>query len=120
MSVAGRAARPFLPAPEQTDPRAPGPFAFADQAWIAEILDTAGYSNIDIQSVTPELKVGDTVDEAMYFQGRIGPMARALAELDEDRRTRAMQAVRDALSEYQTDRGVWIKSAGWLVSATNS
>ena len=120
MSVAGRAARPFLPAPEQTDPRAPGPFAFADRDYINEILDAAGYSNIEIESVTPELKVGDTVEEAMYFQGRIGPMARALAELEEDKRTQAMQAVRDALGEYQSDRGVWIKSAGWLVSATNS
>jgi len=120
MSVAGRAARPFLPPAEQTDPRAPGPFAFADKDWIEEILTSAGYANIAIESVTPDLKVGDTVEEAMYFQGRIGPMARALAELDEDKRTQAMQAVREALGEYQTDQGVWIRSAGWLVSATNS
>ena len=120
MSVAGRAARPFLPPPEQSDPRAPGPFAFADPEWIKEILDAAGYSNINVESVTPDLKVGDTVEDAMYFQGRIGPMARALADLDEDKRAQAMQAVRDALSEYQSDKGVWIKSAGWLVSATNT
>ena len=120
MSVAGRAAAPFLPSPEKTDPRTPGPFAFADPEWISEILSDAGFIDISIESVTPELKVGDSVEDAMYVQGRIGPMARALAELSEDARQNAMQAVREALSQYETERGVWLKSAGWLVSASNT
>lgn len=121
MSVAGRAAQPYLPKPDSPpNPRAPGPFAFADRDYIEEILTSAGYANIEIESVTPDLRVGDTVDEAMYFQGRIGPMARALAELDEEKRAQAMQAVREALGEYQSDHGVMIRSAGWLVSATNA
>lgn len=119
MSVAGRAVQPFLPPAEAQNPRAPGPFAFADPNWIEEILADAGYSNIEIESVTPDLKVGSTVEEAMDFQGRIGPLARVLAELDEDTQVRANEAVHAALSDYLTDDGVVLRSAAWLVSATN-
>ena len=120
VSIAGRVIAKYLPPPAGLDPRAPGPFSFADRDWIEEILASAGFSNIEIESVSPDLKVGDTVDEAMYIQGRIGPMARALAELDEELREQAMQEVREGLAEFQRDGGIWIKSAGWLVSATNS
>lgn len=119
MSVAGRAARPFMPASEPQDPRAPGPFAFADSEWTEEILHGVGFSDISITSLTPSLSVGKTLDEAMYFQARVGPLARALSELDESVQAEAKQAVRDALSEFETDEGVVIPSAAWLVQAVN-
>ena len=119
LSVAGQAVQPFLPAAEAQDPRAPGPFAFADPDWIQEILSDSGYSNIAVESITPDLRVGGTVEEAMYFQGRIGPLARAFAELDEETRAQANDAVRAALNEYVTDEGVFLRSAAWLVSATS-
>ena len=119
MSVAGRAAQPFMPPAEAQDPRAPGPFAFADPDWVSEILADAGYSNIAIESITPDLRVGGDVEEAMYFQSRIGPLARAVAELDEDTRAQANDAVRAALDEYVTSEGVVLRSAAWLVSATS-
>lgn len=120
MSVAGRAAQPFMPPPEQPqDPRAPGPFAFADPDWIQEILSTAGFSDIQITPQTPNMSVGKTVDEAMYFQARVGPLARALSELDEATQEQAKQAVREALTEYETEEGVILPAAGWLVQAVN-
>ena len=119
MSVAGRAAQPFLPESEPQDPCAPGPFAFADPHWIEEVLDNAGFSDVNITSLNPHLAVGKTLDESMYFQARVGPLARALSELDESLQAEAKQAVRDALSEYETDDGVILPAAAWLVQAIN-
>ena len=119
MSVAGRAAQPFMPEPEPQDPRSPGPFAFADRQWITEILDSAGFSDINITSSNPDLAVGRTLDESMYFQARVGPLARLLSELDESLQAKAKQAVRDALSEYETEDGVILPAAAWLVQAIN-
>ena len=119
MSVAGRAAQPFLPESEPQDPCAPGPFAFADPHWIEEVLDNAGFSDVNITSLNPHLAVGKTLDESMYFQARVGPLARALSELDESLQAEAKQAVRDALSGYETDDGVILPAAAWLVQAIN-
>ena len=119
MSVAGRAVQPFLQEAEAQDPRAPGPFAFADPSWVNEILSDSGYTSIEIDSITPDLRVGGTVEEAMYFQARIGPLARVVAELDEETRAQANDAVRAALAEHLTDEGVVLRSAAWLVSATS-
>ena len=117
MSAGARAAAPFLPQTEAMDPRAPGPFAFADKDWIAEILTDAGFADINIESATPDLNVGKDVDEAMYLQGRIGPMARLLAELDEETQAKAKAAARAALEPFATSEGVLMRSAGWVVSA---
>ena len=56
----------------------------------------------------------------MYFQARVGPLARAIAELDETVQLQAKQAVSEALLEYETDDGIVIPSAAWLVQAFNS
>ncbi len=119
MSVAGKAVRRYMPESEQRDPREPGPFAFADRSWIIEILGRAGFSDIVITSLTPDLTLGKTLDESMYFQTRVGPVARVLAELDESLQVKAKQAVQEALSEYVTDAGVILPSAAWLVQAKN-
>ena len=81
-----------MSAPEPQDPRAPGPFAFAEKAWTTEILESAGFTNISITSLTPSLTVGQNLEEAMYFQARVGPLARAIAELDETVQLQAKQA----------------------------
>ncbi len=117
IAVAGRAVQPFMPPAEEQDPRAPGPFAFADADWVGEILESAGFTEVRLDSVTPLLTLGKNADEAMYIQGRIGPMARALAELDETQRKQATQAVREALAEHETGDGVRLGSSAWLVSA---
>ena len=62
--------------------------------------------------------VGKTLDDAMEFQGEVGPMARVLAELSGEQKDQAMQAARDALQPYVTPDGVILSAATWLVSAT--
>lgn len=126
VSVAGKAVAPILaeaaaasgaePA-APPDPRAPGPFAFADEAYLSSILEEAGFTEIGIESLTATLNLGADVDTAMQFQSEIGPVARALAELEGEPRDRALAAAREALEKHLTDAGIELGAACWLVTA---
>lgn len=118
MSTAGRAIAPFLPAPDgSVNPRAPGPFAFADKDYVTDILQTAGFSNISVTSYTATLRVADSLAEAVAFQTRIGPAARVMSELEGDQRTAALAAVEEAFRPLDQGNGLHMDSAVWLVSA---
>ncbi len=118
MAVAGRAIQPYLPEPEApVDPQAPGPFAFARDAYIRDILGAAGFSDVEIVDTRAELHIGDTLDDAMAAQSEIGPAARALAELDGDERDAALAAAREALAPHISDNGINLGAAAWIVSA---
>ena len=118
MSISGAAIQPFLTPPETPlDPRAPGPFAFADKDYVAQVLSDAGFVATDIRSVTADVHIGDDLEDALESQSRIGPMARALAELDGEEREQAIAAARDALSAHVTKDGLDLGAACWLVYA---
>lgn len=119
MSVGGKAIQPFLEAPAVApDPRAPGPFAFADQSYVESILSDSGFHNIQVVGETVEMHLGSNLDETVAAQMQIGPIARVVKELEGDQRTKAVEAVRQALAGHMTDRGIWLGASVWLVSAT--
>ncbi|MEL0047816.1 MAG: methyltransferase domain-containing protein [Gammaproteobacteria bacterium] len=118
MSAAGKAVAPYLPAPDTPpNPRAPGPFAFAEEDYVTEILTQAGFSNVSITPHPQSLNVAATVDQAVQFQTRLGPASRAINELDGEQREAALAAVKTALSPFAQERGVFMDAAVWLVSA---
>ena len=115
ISIPVGAARNHLPEPPPADPRAPGPFAFADRGYLAEILAKAGFADIGIEPFDSMLSLGRSVDEAIEFTARVGPLSRALNEATGDVRARALVAVREALAEVAEPSGavrlgarVWI------------
>ncbi len=121
MAVAGAAVQPFLPEPaEQPDPRAPGPFAFADRDYVRDILEGAGFAAIEIESFTPSLHVGDSLDSAIALLQQVGPLSRALAELEGADRDQAIAAARAALEPHVTADGLNLGSATWIVRARAS
>ena len=118
MAIAGRAIAPFLPvAEEPANPRAPGPFAFADRGYVTKILSSGGFSEIHIEPHTEELKLADTLTDAVYFQTRVGPAARVMSELEGEGRRLALAAVEEALRPFDQGEGLHLGSAVWLVSA---
>ncbi|MDK1024537.1 MAG: class I SAM-dependent methyltransferase [Gammaproteobacteria bacterium] len=119
ISVPMGAAIAHMPPMPQTDPRAPGEFAFSDKDYVAEILDAAGYKEIEIDPVDQALTVGGAsdIDQAIEFYEHIGPLARVFSELDEPTRMKALDAVREAVQPYLSDDGLTLGSACWLVKA---
>lgn len=111
------AALRYLPAPEPSDPLAPGPFAFADAARIESILGAAGFKNVVTDPHDTAIG-GYGLDQAVHIALRVGPLGRLLRE-NPDRRAQVADAVRAALALHLTPDGVRLPSATWIVTASN-
>ena len=119
MAIPGQVVRSFLPENEtQPDPKAPGPFAFADPIYLKDILIKTGFKDPIVADFKSQLHVADSIEEAVFFQTKIGPGARILAEVDDPALTKeAMDAMADSLTPYQTEKGVYMEGAVWIVTA---
>ena len=82
------------------------------------LLAAAGWQAIQITGETHRLHIADTLDEAVRSQSEIGPMSRALAELEGDAQTQAIEAARTALATHMGADGLHLDGAVWIVSAT--
>ena len=109
------AAQSFLPPAAPMDPLAPGPFAFADPDRPRGILADAGFTNIKVQAFNTSIG-GSSVDQTVELAFRVGPLGAALRE-NPDRATAVGDAVRQAVSEYETPGGVLMPAAVWIVQA---
>ncbi len=108
------------PLPE-TDPQAPGPFAFADEARVRGILSEAGFADI---VVTPhdlelDIAVGRGLDAAVKAAMTIGPTSRMLDGQGEAVRAAAEADIRKALGAQARGMSVPLGGAIWIVTATN-
>ena len=84
MAIPGQVIRPFLPESEaQPDLKAPGPFAFADPIYLEDILLKSEFKDPAIADFKSQLHIADSIEEAVFFQTKIGPGARVLAEIDD-------------------------------------
>ena len=103
-----------LPVPP---PGAPGPFRFADPDVLARVLGEAGWADVSAEEVAAEFNLGPDVATSLGFVQGMGVTRTLLADLDEQRRVRALDELRAALGERLTPAGVVFPSATWLVSA---
>lgn len=107
----------LLPPQEPADPFAPGPFAFADTARLRHVLESAGFSKIDIERFDGSVNMGASVEVAAAEALNVGPLARAATGLDEATRDKIRRAVAGAYERYLTPSGVMPPAACWLVRA---
>jgi SAM-dependent methyltransferase len=114
-----QAARALLPPQPQTDPTAPGPFAFADSARTQAILRSAGWRDVTLarHDVPMRFAPSGQIEQATEFATRVGPLARALAEEPDETRIRARQAVAAALQPFDGATGITLSGSIWLISA---
>jgi len=117
-----RAVQAALPetAPQLPAPGAPGPFSLAEPAPVTALLESAGFRDVRIDAVDTEIQVGGaaTLEDAMKYLVVIGPAARQLAASEPARRTAGVEAMARAIAPYASPRGVWMKAAALVVSAT--
>jgi SAM-dependent methyltransferase len=101
------------------DPDGPGPFAFADREKLHGILDSAGYSDIQIDDHRQPVDVagGKDLDATVDFLLQRGPAGAALRDADEAKLAAAAKSVRDAIAPYEEDGHIWLNAAVWIASA---
>jgi SAM-dependent methyltransferase len=115
LTAAERAAAPLLPSLPSPPPDAPGRFAFAEPARVHGILEESGWAAIDIRPMDFRCTLPE--NELMGYLTRVGPLGRALEEVDEGTRTQVMEAIRPAFDSYVQGAEVQFDAACWSVGA---
>jgi SAM-dependent methyltransferase len=97
--------------PDESTGYSPGPFSLADPALITSLLEGAGFVDVSVDGLDVPVAFG-TIDEAQGFlETWIDD------DLDDDARARAAASLHRLLVENETDDGVLMPSAIWLVTA---
>lgn len=107
-----------IPSP---NPRAPGPFAFADLDYVRDILAHAGFSAPDFEAYQGEQAIGGpgaTPDAAADFALASMAIGRALAEAGEDVLALAREDLVNLFGQrHVSGKGVMMANKVWLLSA---
>lgn len=115
MTQAERAARPLMPDLPERVPGAPGQFAFADRERVAAILEKSGWAGINIQPLDVDCVFPE--DQLVMYVTRLGPAGRALAEVEEPRRTQIVETVLASFAPYVHEGEVRFTAACWGIGA---
>ncbi|MGH3382690.1 MAG: methyltransferase domain-containing protein [Actinoallomurus sp.] len=112
-----KAAATHVGPPRRPGPGEPGPFSLADPERIRTLLSEAGFGAVDVADLTVRSWFGQDVEDVVgYYRGM--PMARSLvANADEQTTELVFQTLRDALRPRQSEVGVQLAAAAWLVTA---
>jgi ubiquinone/menaquinone biosynthesis C-methylase UbiE len=111
------AARPHLPPQPPADPLAPGMFSLAREERVRGILTEAGFRDIALKATDVPMH-GKDVAQSMAFMTQAGPLPAILENGSEEQRTRATEAVRNALAANIGPDGRGLGAGLWLVSAS--
>lgn len=109
--------------PEPRPEDAPDPFSFGAAVRVREILEAAGFRDVNMRSFETMVSFGTSgsTDEAVSEIARLGPVARLLIDRDEAAIARAKAAIRTVATSYRTPKGaVQFPAAAWIVTAENA
>ncbi|HMI87581.1 MAG TPA: class I SAM-dependent methyltransferase [Polyangiaceae bacterium] len=113
-----RAAETVVPPLPPAEPGAPGPFSFADDARLREVLKSAGFTGVQIERCDTRICTSSTgLAEGVEFSVRAGPLARIMVEVGVDTAARVRSAIADALAEHVRDQRVELAASIWLATA---
>jgi SAM-dependent methyltransferase len=112
----------FVTEPEETDEPTcgPGPFSMADADTTSHILRNAGFDEIAFHRSDLDIRIGRDLEHAVEFWMALGPAGEVirLAGDDAERiRPQIAAALREALSEFVRQDGVWAPASTWIVAA---
>lgn len=103
-----------MPAPGE--PKAPGPFAFADMDRVHGMLSRSGFTDIETDRLIEKVG-GGTLDQTTQMLLQLGPLGDKLDGLDERTRRAIAADIRTALTPFETSGRVLFDAVAWLVTA---
>ncbi len=100
----------------------PGPFSMAGPDMVSTMLRSAGYDRMTFERFDADICIGKDMAEAIEFAMSLGPageIIRLAGEEGEKRKPEVVAALRETLSRYAREDGVWAPSSTWFVTARN-
>ncbi len=119
MAVPGAGVATRIPLPDLGPPDAPGPFSLSDAAAVRALLAAAGFHHVAVEpsEMTVTLGGGLPLDATLEYLRTSGLGRAVFADATPAQIDDAIEAVRSALRPYDTDDGVQLGGAAWLVTA---
>ena len=120
MTVPAMAALELLPAPPETPPRTPGPFAFEEADYVTEVLTRAGFESVVVTPLRQPLTFGRgmSLTDIVERLVQIGPIAQMVREAPEALQQPVRDRVIDAVTPfYKEDAGMTLDGQFWQVTA---
>ena len=114
MTTAEQAAAPLVTIPPR-EPDAPGQFALADEQRVRTLVEKSDWSRIEIQPIDVVCTMPE--DDLVRYLTQLGPLGRALAEMDTAATDRVVEAVRPAFDRYVEGSEIRFTAACWMVAA---
>jgi SAM-dependent methyltransferase len=102
------------------DPTGPDPFSLADPPTVTEILESAGFTDVNFTDVCEPVYYGPDVAAALDWVRAFTCTSYALKQLDPAAAARAVRRLREALAAHLRDDGVWFNSRAWIITARRS
>lgn len=98
---------------------APGldPFSLAEPPTVRRILAAAGFADSEFRDVDVPVYYGHDVDAALVFVGRFANVSEALSRSGPRAADTIRARLRATLESRASERGVWLGSRAWIVTA---
>ena len=110
-----RAAMPHIPHQPLEDPDAAGPFSLANPTRTRNILESAGFADVEVVPHNEAVGSG-SVDAMLAVCSRVGALGKILRERPELCNS-VLPALRSALATFDGPNGVKLNAATWVVTA---
>jgi len=96
-------------------PNAPGPFALSEPDRVRTLLQSAGFTNINLDGFAAPMWFGrDAADAHRFVFGQLGWM---VERLNDEQRHRALDKLMATMREHETSEGVVFASEAWIITA---
>ena len=100
----------------------PGPFSMSGPDMVSAMLKSVGFVGISFERFDTDICIGRNLDDAVEFAMALGPAGEIirLAGTEGERlKPQVVTALRETLSRYVRDDGVWAPSSTWFITARN-
>lgn len=95
----------------------PDPFSLADPPAVRRILTAAGFADSEFHDVDVPVYYGQDVDAALAFVGRFANVSEVLSRSGPRDAGTILARLRATLESRASERGVWLGSRAWIVTA---
>ncbi len=108
--------------PDSDEPTCgPGPFSMANADTVSAQLLGAGFEEVQLTRYEADIVIGESLDEAVELMTALGPAGEAIrlaGEQADEVRPQIEAALREALTDFQTDAGAIAAPAStWTIAA---